>query len=285
MIAQSLEEALSNVKNLPTLPALAVRLLELLNDPNSSVRNINDVMGKDPSLAATILRIVNSSYYGLRHHVTSLTHALSLLGYRAIKNVVLTAAASGLFRVRNCTPCFDATAFSLHSVASAATCRYVAHYSGAIDPETAYSLGLLHDIGKLTLDQCYPKEYFSAVMSARRQHKASYLLEREVCGYTHAEVGEALVRLWKLPDMLAGAIGRHHDDEAVGEDDLIAIAHIADYACYVKEYRAHDGFVAPELNPEAWRRLSLHADVLPDLFTSLDDEIKGAREMFASTTA
>ncbi|HUV39515.1 MAG TPA: HDOD domain-containing protein [Planctomycetota bacterium] len=283
MSVQNLESILSGVQNLPTLPQVAIRLLELLNDPKSSVKDLNQVMTSDPSLAATILRIVNSSYYGLRHHVSSLTHALNLLGYRVVKNVVLTAAAAGLFRKRNCTACFDPQAFSLHSVASAATCRYLADYSGAVDPETAYSFGLLHDIGKLAMDQCFSTEYFNAVMHARRQHQASYLAEKEICGHTHAEVGEALVTMWKLPGPLCQAIGRHHDAGAVDENSLIAISQVADYACGVKDLGSREVAVRPQLNEQAWHRLSMHGDVLPSLFSALDEQIQRAREMFFAT--
>jgi len=279
----SLEDTLSNVDNLPTLPQVAIRLLDLLNDPQSSVGDINQVMMQDPSLAATILRIVNSSYYGLRHHVSSLSHALSLLGYRAVKNVVLTAAASGLFRKRKRTPCFDPQAFSLHSIASAATCRYLADYSGVVDPETAYSFGLLHDIGKLAMDQCFSKDYFDAVMQSRRQHRPSYETEKEVCGHTHAEVGEVLVTMWKLPQPLCSAIGRHHDARGVDSDELIAIAQVADYVCAVRDYTSFDYFVRPELNEAAWKRLSMQGDVLPNLFSALDEHIQQARDMFFAT--
>ena len=285
MTAPALSEVLAGVKNLPTLPQVAVRLLELLNDPTSCIDDINKVMSKDTSLAATILRTVNSSYYGVRQRVSSLAHGLSLLGYRVVKNVVLTAAASGLFRVRKCTACFDENVFALHSVATAAICRYLAHFSGVADPELAYSVGLLHDIGKLTMDQCFSKEYFAAVTWAKENRKPAHVAEMTQCGYDHAQVGEALVRLWKLPEDIAEAIGLHHNTEAMVSQHLIAIMHLADYACCVKEYTSYDMFVPVELNHEVWKRLGLDADVLPHLFASLTKEIDAAREMFVASTA
>ena len=282
MTADSLTSTLRGVKNLPTLPQVAIHLLQLLNDPDSSIEDVNGVMSKAPSLAATVLRIVNSSYYGLRHKVSSLSHALSLLGYRAVKNMVLTAAASGLFRVRKCTACFSEETFTLHSIASAAVCRYLAHFSGVADPEFAFSLGLLHDIGKLTMDQCFPEEYYGAVMWARRNREHAHIAELGQCGYDHSQVGEALATLWKLPQDLSGAIGLHHNHEAIIGNDILALAHIADYACCVKGYSCYDMFIPVELNHDAWKRLGLDANVLPHLFTALGAEIDNAREMLAS---
>ena len=281
MTPETLTASLQGVRNLPSLPQVALHLLQLLNNPKSSIADVNAVMSKDASLAATVLRMVNSSYYGLRHKVSSLSHALSLLGYRTVKNMVLTAAASGLFRVRKRTQCFNEEVFGLHSVASAAVCRYLAHFSGVADPEVAYSLGLLHDIGKLTMDQCFPEDYHKAVVWARENHERAHVAEMSQCGYDHCQVGEAIVTLWKLPSELSTAIGLHHTENPAVSQDILAVAHIADYACCVKEYGCYDMFVPVELDRDAWNRLKLDADVLPHLFNALGTEIDNAREMLA----
>ncbi len=273
---------LVGVRDLPALSPVAVRLMELLHSPQSSMVEISEVLSREPSLTTSVLRYVNSSQYGLSNRVSSLSHALCLLGFRAVRNIVLTAAVADLFRKPPRSPCMNMSLFAVHSIAAAVVARRLASYTNIGEPEQSYTLGLLHDIGKLVLDQCYPDDYLRAIAFARRSHQPSWMSERSLIGYDHAAVGAALAETWKLPPDIVEGIRRHHETQAAVENELYLIAHITEYVCWVKGYRCHDAFAAPELNEAAWRRLHLDARALTHLLSALDIEIQSACEMFLS---
>ena len=274
-----IKTAVANIQELPTLNEIASELLRLLGDPASSIKDLDKVMRRDPSLAAMILKIVNSSYYGVRHRVSALSHALSLLGYRTVKNVVLTASASGFFKCKSKSAMFDPKGFAKHSVASAAVCKYLANYTGRIEPETAYTIGLLHDIGKLIADQCFPEKYEEAVKLSRTSERPVHECERELWDCDHGTVGAHLCQRWKLPDLVWKIIQLHHS-KGLDAPGLLAVCKISDYICWTKHYAAPDTCVPPQLDKEAWESLRLHRAALSQMLTALTREIKDAEDMF-----
>lgn len=279
---QDLVPILVGARDLPQISPVAMKLIALLDSPQSAVADIAAILEKPQvaDLAGAVLNLVNSSQYALRTRVTSLNHAISLLGFQTTRNALLTAAVAELFRRPPRAPCMNPSAFAVHSVASAIVARRLSSFTRLADPEMSYTLGLFHDLGKLVLDQCWPDDYQRAVAFARRTHQPSWMSERTVLGYDHAELGAALARVYKLPEAVSEAIGRHHDVQAATESDLLVIAHITAYVSWVKGYRCHDEFAAPELNETAWRRLHLDARALEHLLSALDVEIQSACEMF-----
>jgi putative nucleotidyltransferase with HDIG domain len=280
-----IESRLADVRDLPSLPVTAMTLLQLLSDPETEIDDISKTMARDPALTATVLRIVNSSYYGLRNKVAGLPLALSILGYRTVENIVLTAAAAGVFRRKNVTPQFSPQAFAKHSIAAAAVCRFLARFSKDLAPDLAFSVGLLHDIGKLAMDQCFPAEYTMAVERARSLSIAIHKAEEQVWGCNHATVGCILARHWKLPDELCESIAHHHDLAGAPNRKRIACCYMADYVCAVKSLSTPDRFTPAELDREAWNLLRLDPRVLPDLLGILDQEIQEASLMFSAASA
>ena len=275
-----IESKLAGVRDLPSLPETTMSLLQLLSDPNTENDDINCTMARDPALTATVLRIVNSSYYGLRHKVASLLLALNILGFRTVKNIVLTAAAAGVFNHRNKTPQFSPQAFAKHSIAAAAICRFLAKFSRDIPPDLAFSVGLLHDIGKLAMDQTFPDEYSRSVKLAQNLGMPIHKAEEQVWGCNHAAVGAFLARRWKLPEELCEGIASHHDLAGAANRKLIACCYMADYVCAVKSLTTPDRFLPAELDRDAWTHLRLDSRVLPDLLAILDQEIREASLMF-----
>ncbi len=280
-----IEEHIAGVQDLPTLPETAATLIRMLGDPETETEEINRVMARDPALTATILRVANSSYYGLRHKVAGLPLALSILGYRTVRNIVLTAAAAGVFKRKNKTPQFSPQAFVKHSIASAAVCRFLAKFSKDIPPDLAFSAGLLHDIGKLVMDQCFPEEYTRAVAMARSEGIATHKAEEQAWGCDHAKVGSMLARHWTLPEELCDAIEWHHNISATPNRNLTACCYMADYVCTVKSLTTPDRVKPAELDRDAWSHLKLDPRIMPDLLTILDQEIQEATTMFSAALA
>jgi putative nucleotidyltransferase with HDIG domain len=276
----AIARTISKVHDLPALPQITVTLLRLLNNPKSSAKDITAVMSKDPALAARLLRIVNSSYYGLKQKVASLTQAISLLGFRTVRSVLTVAAAQGVFNRRCKSPSFNQSGFVKHCVASAAVARHLATQTTHIDKEFAFVVGLLHDIGKLVIDQAYPMHYTTLYTHARDLHTSLAQAEQMVDGPTHAGAGAALAEKWDLPIELVDAIEYHHAMAQAMNPEVVAVLMITDYICSVKSVGAPDNFGQIHLEQAAWEKLQLGSNILPEILATVDVQIVQVRELF-----
>lgn len=223
--------ALKRVTTVATLPASAMRIMKIAEDPASTEDDLLEVLEGDPPLAARVLKVVNSAFYGRPRQVGSTAAAMRLLGVNAIRNVALAASLNRLFRGGRTVPGFDAGDLWTHSVAVGSAARRIAERCGGIPPEEAMLAGLLHDIGLLVEIQSSHTE-FSALIAATL-HNASLSFadaETQWLGATHEAFGKALCEQWRFPDALANACGHHHDPLALAAADrrLPAVIHVAD---------------------------------------------------------
>lgn len=271
-----LKELISEIKELPTLPQVAVMLMDLLDDPSTGAPEINRVMARDPALAGKILKLVNSAYYGLSNKVSGLNQAIVILGFKTVKSVALSASVMGLFKGPEQSGSFDRTLFWKHSIACACVARLAAGKNNAFDPETAFSAGLLHDVGKLVLAHHLPSKA-DEIVSLAEEKKISFLeAEQEILDTNHTEIGGWLVDTWGLPEELVDAIAHHHDLESAPRKELVAVVQFANYLAKVKGVQAPGSFEAPELQREVWELLSLEKSDLPELVNIINQEIEAA---------
>lgn len=226
-----IRSALKRVTTVATLPASAIRIMKIAEDPASTEDALLEVLEGDPPLAARVLKVVNSAFYGRPRQVGSTAAAMRLLGVNAIRNVALAASLNRLFRGGRTVPGFEAGDLWTHAVAVGTAARRIAERCGGIPPEEAMLAGLLHDIGLLVEIQASPAE-FAALISATSQDASLSFAEAESkwLGATHEAFGQALCEQWRFPDALANACGHHHDPMvlAVADRRLPSIIHVAD---------------------------------------------------------
>jgi len=238
---QIVASALKRVTTVATLPVSAMRIMKIAEDPTSTESELLHVLEGDPPLAARVLEVVNSAFYGRPRQVGSTAAAMRLLGVNAIRNVALAASLNRLFRGGRTVPGFDAGDLWTHSVAVGSAARRIAERCRGIPPEEAMLAGLLHDIGLLVEIQASITE-FSSLIAATSQNASLAFADAEMqwLGATHEEFGKALCEQWRFPDALAKACGHHHDPLALDTADqrLPAIIHVAD----VLAGRAGGGF-------------------------------------------
>ncbi len=271
-----LKTLISEIKELPTLPQVAVTLMDLLDDPSTSAPEINRVMARDPALAGKILKLVNSAYYGLSNKVSSLNQAIVILGFKTVKSVALSASVMGLFKGPQGAGCFDRALFWKHSIACACVARLAADRTKGFDPETAFSAGLLHDIGKLVLAHHLPAKADEIVETAV-DGKMSFLeAESRVIETSHPEIGQWLAATWSLPDELVESIGSHHDLASATNRQITAVILFADYLSKIKGIGAPGSAETPELPKEVWELLALEKSDLPKLVNAINQEIDAA---------
>jgi len=222
---------------LPTMPEVLTKINEVTAGANASADAVAAVVSKDPAVAANMLRIVNSAYYGLPVRVSSIKLAVSVLGFNMTKKVALKAAVFSAFgKRREKIQHFDPLAFWKHAVFTGVAARTLAGASSVfadMHPEDAYIAGLLHDIGKIILMEKAAPRYLAMLRKSVQQGRPETEVESEDLGFTHADVGSVLAIKWSLPEDLAIAIRYHH---APAKDpfhrSLSSLIHLADHLAW-----------------------------------------------------
>jgi putative nucleotidyltransferase with HDIG domain len=202
------ETFLRGVGKLPSLPAVLVEVMESLNAEQPVLKQLARKLSRDQALVAKMLRIANSSFYGLRGQVGSIDDAIQVLGLRGIRSLTVTAAVSGVFSTVPC-PDFDLPRFWRHSIATALCARELARQRGFNDGY-AFVAGLLHDVGHLVLASCFPAHLAAIRRTAGETGQSWLLTEERVLGVDHAALGRMLTTHWHFPQIISEAIALHH---------------------------------------------------------------------------
>jgi len=228
----ALKQLISRIESLPPLPPLYQRLMGELRDDNSSLQRIGDIIGQDMAMSSSILRLVNSAFFGLPTHVSSLQHAVKLLGIETIRVLVLSI---GLFSdVGKATPVgFSLEQLWIHSTRTSCFCKAIAEVErqDAGMRDDCFIAGMLHDLGKLVLVTTMPEVYGEVLTRVQGGSLHLHVAEREAFGTTHAEVGAYLLSLWGFKDSIIEAVCWHHDPQHISCAEfspLVAVA-VADH--------------------------------------------------------
>jgi putative nucleotidyltransferase with HDIG domain len=256
-----IDSLLEEVVTLPSMPTSVARITELLDQPGCAMSEVAKVISSDPSIALKTLRLVNSAYYGLNHNIASVEHAVVLLGAKVIKNLTLTATVFDAMQGR-------ADQFLRHSVgcgvAMRTLARHVPRAQEAGSPDEAFVFGLLHDIGKVILEEYLPGKYEETASAAHTRTEPWYRVEQEIVGVDHAELGGQLARHWKLDAQVAEAIAGHHELERCAEEYRVFAASLclADYISSLSGLPCQQDmhFLIPEA---VWEYTGLTSKTLP----------------------
>ncbi len=235
-MVRTLPELIAGTTELATLPATSIRLLELLDDPDVSVEPVAEVIEKDPSLTANLLKLSNSAYYGMRRRVGTVREALLHLGSRTVLTIAFATSMGEVMRGPMTGYRLPRRRLWSHALATGvAAARLCGPDASGAPRDRAFTAGLVHDIGKLLLDRLLQQQIEQ--LPAPAEAKALLIAERALLGFDHAEAGAALAEAWNFPADLAEAIGGHHEppDDAprlvrvVAAANLVA-AHIGEHA-------------------------------------------------------
>ncbi len=208
----SLENIVARTGDLPPIPATAIKALEMTNDPQVSVRDLQTILAQDQALTARILRIANSSMYGLRREIATVSHAVAILGLDTTRSILAAACVqqvfqTGMVRARD----LGTKLLSDHSWGAGLCSRVIAKSVRYPAHEEAFLAGLMHDIGKPVLLKNLPDRYMPIINDVYRGEATFHEAEQVVLGFSHAQVGAILAEKWNFPPQLSEAIGFHHD--------------------------------------------------------------------------
>jgi putative nucleotidyltransferase with HDIG domain len=223
-------ELVAKVKNLPPISQAALQLVNLLDEPAVSNEDVVQVLKYDNVLTAKLLRACNSPYFGLEDPVSSVDQAVLILGHHQILHIVLTLAFGGAMAVPLVGYAVESNELWRHSLTTATAAEYVVSNGIEInvDPHVAFTVGLLHDIGKLVLGQVLTPENQTNIRALIADKKNSrWEAEKLVLGTDHAEVGGALLQAWNLPPEIIEGVANHHQPVVDPKPTLSAVAHFA----------------------------------------------------------
>jgi HD-like signal output (HDOD) protein len=261
------EGLVAGIKDLVTLPEVAMRIATLVDDPNSSAADIGREISHDAALTARLLRIANSPAFGQHGKIATISRAITVLGVRQVRDLTV-----GLTAIRT----FDGIGNNLvtmesfwrHSVLCAVAAGQIAGRRARVRDDTSFIAGLLHDVGQLVLFSRAPAPAREALLMSvdSADDRGLYLCEQEVIGFDHGAVGVALARNWAMPASLQECIEFHHEPERAKAHPLeVATIHVANTVAVLAEIGSNELGEGPPLSAAALRTLKLDAAALQEI--------------------
>ena len=250
-----------------TIPAAVHRITAKINSGQASAADIAEDINQDQVLAAKMLKLANSGFYGFRQPITTITHAMVMLGLDMVKTLVVTASVMDIVDAMNRLM----AGLWQHSLATARTSSAIAERLDVPNPEECALSGLLHDMGKVIIAQVFPAEYKRICAVVAEKSCLQMEAELEVLGVTHADVGHWLLKKWSLPDKLLYPVAYHHNFHPRREHALrTAIVHVADIVARAKGIGQAGDVRLPAPHPEALALLNLPMDEIEAICRQLD---------------
>ena len=274
------EQLVASSVNLVTLPVIFARVKSVIDDPDSSVADLAQVVATDPAITARVLKLVNSAYMGLGGQVDSLSHAVTMLGMNPVHDLVLASSVVETFeRVR--PELMDVSKFWRAGVFRSLAATALARKSGLVDPGRVFTQALMSDLGHMVLFLKVPELAAQAKEQTRDQPWKRAWVERELIGCDFAQVGGALTDAWKLPASFGAVIRQQNTPHKAGAHALEAsLLHIA--ALLAEGRIVEDGNVAfdAQIEPFAWQTLGLNADCLGEILLEVEINLSSTAQLF-----
>jgi putative nucleotidyltransferase with HDIG domain len=229
---EQIKQQILNIGDLPTLPHVALEVSRLANAPTSGMSDLVRIIHNDPALTTKVLKIANSAFYGMPKRIESLNMALVVLGMKEINLLVTSICVFKAFPVVPGRPTFDRERFWEHSAGCGEIAKVIAHKLSIRVHGAEFTAGLLHDVGKIILDQYFHDDFLEALEISHTQNVPMVAAEEQVMGVSHTHIGAWLSQMWNLPPNLVDAIVYHHDPmDSKDHTTLCSLIHISDTFC------------------------------------------------------
>ncbi|MCD4717935.1 MAG: HDOD domain-containing protein [Desulfobacterales bacterium] len=264
-----LRKIYSKIDEIPTLPAVVPRLLSLMESDKTNASDIADLISNDPALASKILKVANSAYYGFSQQISNLKLAMPLLGNNMVRSLALSIGVIRNLPSGRKSPNFSEKGLWIHSLAVAELMQELGRRHGKRDRnDYLFIIGLLHDIGKVVLNQFFGEVFQEALEEVNSQEIVGlHVAERRLIGFDHGEVGAMLLKRWNFPDMINNPIAAHHKvevPEGRNTHDL-AVLRIANALPQELGLGEEGNPVAPVISEQDLKALQMEEDELEDL--------------------
>jgi putative nucleotidyltransferase with HDIG domain len=273
---------------MPSLPITVSKIVELANNPHSTPSDLNKVITLDPVLTAKVLKLVNSAYYGLSNSVTSIVKAIVLLGLNTIKNLAVSTAVLGTVKKKVAANALNMDEFWRHCLAVGVTSRSIAAKIG-VDPkqrEEFFIAGMLHDIGKIIMNDHIPEYYMEVFEAAANNNVPLWKEEVTSLEYDHARTGKLIAEKWQLSPSLTETISTHHAPTESSQENRVLVTAVAaaDIFCVARATGFAGSLVPDQLTEECWNTLGIREEDLLGIEKTIDEEIEKASVFLAINT-
>ena len=281
MDEQQILKKLNKIRDIPTLPTIVFELNSHLDNPDASVENVCETIERDQAIALKVLKLVNSAFYGFKSTISDVRHALVMLGFVAVRNVIISVSIINTLPRKSSCQDFKMDAFWRHSLAVAVTSKNIAQKSGLELPDNCFVGGLLHDVGKVILAQ-YFQDLFVKVWTYMQTESVSFHeAEQHELPIDHTVIGAHLAERWALPPGLIEVIRCHQDyHPEITNANFVLIIYLANIL--VNSYDKNpDCVIDPAtMHPNAVKFLMDQVEDIGDWYDSLTEEIEAAYSLF-----
>lgn len=268
------------IKDIPTLPLIYQEVFRMMQDPDTSVPAIAEVIAQDQALSAKILHLVNSAFYGYSKQIRTISRAVVILGFQAVRNAALAISVFDYFKNENSSDELDLTKFWEHSIAVATICRSLAERAQLKDTEEAFTIGLLHDAGKLIEKRYFPQDFAGIYEVIGEQHLSWIEAERALFQINHATIGKVVFRRWNFPPSVVDAVHLHHSPvETAKYPQLAALVHVADWFSYQMGMGTPGAYPPPECQEQALKLLNLQVTDLAAYEEKIREEMESSLQI------
>ncbi len=283
---KELYDNLDRIESLPAFPAIAFEVIKLTRDSSSTSKDIEKIIEKDPNLVSQILKMANSSFYGLSREVNSLNHAINLLGFVQVENIVMISVMLTSVKKLPLHKHFNRDKFLEHSFGCGVTAKIIANMLNLNFSSSEFSGGVMHDIGKVLLDLYAPDALDEILENAYKKGLSFYDSEMELYDMNHSLLGAKLLSIWGLPNELMDIVEYHHNPKEANNKLLVSIVHVADLLTYSEGIGFGGNYAKFTLEEdEGWKiitnNVTLSDKVDLELFTfKLYEEIAAVKELY-----
>jgi len=259
---------INKIEKLPTLPTVYSRLTLALSDPKSTPESLARVISSDQSASLKLLKVANSSVFGLPGRIETVKDAIIRLGYNEVSNIIFALSVINLFSKKKLLIHFQPVKFWEHSIAVGIISRLIGNHIGYGNLENCFLAGVIHDIGKLVFFESIEKEYLNVLKLIDEREGYSFDIEQELLGITHAEVGGMVADHWNIPQVLGNSIRQHHHLKDETSDGLSPIVYLANITARFLDLGFSGDNQIPKPDERIWSILRISSDFFD---TSLDE--------------
>ena len=260
-----LNQILSKVKAFPTMPEAGAKMLTLLEEPDTEISEIEEILRYDPGLTANILKLANSAYFGIPSKIGSLKQAVIVLGFKRLVQLVVASCVSAV--MDESVPGYDMPPGNLwrHSIAVSIAAEALVKDKKRKVSQDVFTPALLHDIGKLVLGT-FVKEELEAIESIAAKGVPFVVAENMILGTDHAEIGAQILTHWNFPKDVIHAVRWHHDPESPKTVNIqMDIVYLANLLCQTADTSDATGEQSVELSPAVIERLGVQLDQFEEI--------------------
>jgi putative nucleotidyltransferase with HDIG domain len=275
-------EILKKTPDLPSMPAAALNVMREADSETGSAVAVAKHISQDQALTARVLRLANSPYYGLPRQITDLQEAVVVLGMRCIRNLAVVAASYPWLSRPVSGYALEPKQLWKHSIGVAVGAQIVAKRTKACCADTAFTAGLLHNMGKIAVSIWLDNKLKALVAYAIQENMTFDQVERKVLGFDHADVGAHLAEQWNLPEVFVLAIQHHHNpDRCQPPNPIVDAVHLGDFMTMSMGYGLGGDGLRYDLYPSACERLGLSQDELDTALALFVEEYERQEQSFA----